>query len=54
MQLLLMMVAKGREDTRRGKSFVKVEEPIPLNTFHPSVSNWVIQKAMEIKDKFRE
>lgn len=25
------------------------EEPIPLNSFHPNVLDWVIQKAMEIK-----
>lgn len=48
-QQLPKMVAGERENTGRGKSIVEVEEPIPLNSFHPIVSDWVIQKALEIK-----
>lgn len=52
-QQLPKMVAGERENTGRGKSIVEVEEPIPLNSFHPIVSDWVIQKALEIKHCIR-
>lgn len=39
MQLLPSMVAEGKEDNVRGRSSVEEEEPIPLNSFHPSVSH---------------
>lgn len=41
--------SKGGENAGRVKTFVEEEEPIPSNSFHPSVSDWVIHNAMEIK-----
>lgn len=38
---------------REGRRFVEVEDPIPLNSFHPSISDWVIKKALEIKHYVR-
>lgn len=40
---------EGQEVVRRGQSFVEAEEPSPLNSFHPRVLDWVIQKALDIK-----
>lgn len=40
---------EGQEVVGRGQSFVEVEEPSPLNSFHPRVLDWVIQKALDIK-----
>lgn len=40
---------EGREDAGRGRPSVEEEEPTPLNSFHPRMLDWVIQKALEIK-----
>lgn len=41
--LVLFEPIKGGENTRRGRTFVEGEEPLPLNSFHPNVSDWIIQ-----------
>lgn len=52
--LVLVESSEGREKKQpldrgckgwRGKTKDEMEEPIPLNLFHPHVLDWIIQKA---------